>query len=93
MFYPLGVGFFTFRLMYQYYHFMTNAIVRMDLHNSGDTVTLTFKTGLTKTVPISKIHKAASERALVRTFEEAYLYPVDVALGETKSRYYFYGNG
>lgn len=72
---------------------MGYSIVKMDLHEDGKTVTLTFKTGGTKTVRIRDISKLKPEKALVETFEEAYLFPVLITEGSSKQTYYFLGSG
>ena len=51
----------------------------MELHDDGEFVTLHFKfTNAQKKVKISNITKGAEEQTLIPTYEEAFLYPIDV---------------
>ena len=74
---------------------MGNAVTQMDLHNDGKRVTLHFgKFAMvlgekTETVNIKDIRKIENEKALVETYEESTLYPINVA-GKT---YYMHGSG
>lgn len=72
---------------------MSNAVTRVDLHEDGKSVTLTFKTGGTQTVHIKDIKKKKHEKDLVQTFEECYLFPIEVKAGGSASTYYLYGAG
>jgi hypothetical protein len=55
--YSLGCAGFCINWVYRVYHYMGNAITRIDLHEDGKTVTVTFKTGGTQTVKINSIQK------------------------------------
>lgn len=57
LFYSSAVTFFSVNWVYTLYSYMINAITKMDLHEDGKTVTLTFKSGNTKTVNINSIAK------------------------------------
>lgn len=72
---------------------MSNAVIRVDLHEDGKTVTLTFKTGGTTTVNIRDITKKQHEKELVQTFEECYLFPIQVNSAGASHTYYLYGAG
>lgn len=47
LFYSGAVGFFSINWVYTIYSYMNNAITKMDLHEDGKTVTVTFKNGST----------------------------------------------
>ena len=70
---------------------MSNAVTRMDLHDDGKRVNLTFGRtgGKIVTVNIKDIQKVKHERALVETFEESTMYPIRVG----KSTFYLNGPG
>ena len=44
-FYTIGSIIFSVNWVYTVYSYMANAVSRVDLHEDGKTVTLTFKTG------------------------------------------------
>jgi hypothetical protein len=56
-FYTLGAASFGLNWMYRVYGYMGNAITRIDLHEDGKTVTVTFKTGGTANIKIKDIMK------------------------------------
>ena len=70
--------------------YMLNAVDRIELHQDGKNVTFHFKIGAQKTtVPIKDIFKGKNEKDLVQTFEEGFLYPVNVG----EKTYYLHGRG
>eukprot|EP00351_Strombidinopsis_sp_SopsisLIS2011_P005320 CAMPEP_0116874324 /NCGR_PEP_ID=MMETSP0463-20121206/5754_1 /TAXON_ID=181622 /ORGANISM="Strombidinopsis sp, Strain SopsisLIS2011" /LENGTH=153 /DNA_ID=CAMNT_0004517791 /DNA_START=191 /DNA_END=652 /DNA_ORIENTATION=+ len=70
--------------------YMLNAVDRIELNKDGKSVTFHFKIGGQKsTVAIKDIVKGKNERELVSTFEEGYLYPVNVG----EKTYYLHGRG
>ena len=73
------------------YKHMNNAITRIDLHDDGKNVTLTYKGGSTKTVSINNIYKKKHERELVSTYEESYLFPISLKEGNSSSDAYILG--
>lgn len=75
--------------LYQVYGYMGNAITRIDLHEDGKTVTVGFKTGGTTTLKVKDIIKKKHEKELVQTFEEGFLFPIEVG----SKQYYVYGTG
>ena len=80
--------------VYRIHHLMSNAVTRVDLHSDGRGVTLTLRKGGTVETSVEKIYKAREEKSLVETFEEPYLFPVEVEGAEgKKSKYYLYGHG
>jgi len=93
MFYSLGVMFFGFHWIYRVTHLMGHAVTKIDLHSDGEHVTFTYKTGFSKTLKIRNIHKKKHEKTLVETFEEAYLFPVEINEAGVKKTAYLYGNG
>jgi hypothetical protein len=50
LFYSAATSFFAINWLYTVYSYMGNAVSKVDLHEDGKTVTLTFKTGGTTTV-------------------------------------------
>ena len=91
--YSMGALFFTLNWVNTIYKYMNNAIVKAELHKDGKTVTITFKGGSEQKLLIKDIIKKRHEKDLVQTFEECYLFPIEVSHGDKKSTYYFYGSG
>ncbi len=90
--YSIGTMSFGFNWIYRVYSYLGYAITKIDLHEDGRTVTVTFKTGGSTTLKVKDIHKKAHEKELVQTFEEGFLFPVEVPTGENKKlTYYIYG--
>ena len=85
------IGAFTFGInwMYKVYGYLGHAIVKIELLEDGKTVQVNFKTGGTTTIKIKDIVKKQHEKELVQTFEEGFLFPIEVAT----SKYYIYGSG
>ena len=81
---------FALRMMYMIHHFMSRSINKMKVLDWGQRVTVNFKMGGEATWNISDIYKNKDEKVLATTFEEPFLYPVEV---KGKGTYYFYGNG
>ena len=59
---------------------MNNAVTKIDLHDDGKNVTLTFgrTQGRTQVVAIKDIQKVLPMRNLVETFEESTMYPIQI---------------
>lgn len=91
--YSLGSLVFASNWVYTIIKYMSNAVTRVDLHEDGKHVTLTFKTGGTSTANIKDIMKKQHEKELVQTFEECYLFPIQVKSGGKAHTYYLYGSG
>ena len=72
---------------------MAHAITKMELHVDGEHVTLHYKIGTTQVVKIKNMYKKHHEKELVQTFEEPFLFPVEIGEGKSKKTSYFYGNG
>ena len=89
-FYSVGTLYFGLNWMYRVYGYLGHAITRIDLQDDGTTVTVTFKTGGSVDLNIKDIMKSEHEKELVQTFEEGFLFPIDVA---NKKKYYIYGAG
>ena len=70
---------------------MSNAVTKVDLHDDGKKVTLTFGKvgGKTQTVDIKDIKKLENEKSLVETFEESYMFPLQVGT----HKFYLNGQG
>ena len=91
--YSLGVAGFSFNWVYRVYSYMGHAITKIELHEDGKTVTVTYKTGGQQLLKIKDIQKQQSEKELVQTFEEGFLFPVEVpATGDKKQTLYIYGS-
>ena len=76
------------------YNYLGNAVTKIELIEGGQKVDLTFKSGTKETVAINDIQKAKDEKILVETFEEPYLFPLDIqGKGDDAWRVYVYGHG
>jgi len=73
---------------YQAFKFLSSTVRLVELHKDGKNVTLKTNFG-EQTVKISEIKKERHEKTLVETYEEAYLFPINVN-GKT---FYLHGNG
>ena len=62
----------------------------VELHKDGKHVTVHPKIGSAFTVKISSIQKLRHEKTLVETYEEAYLFPIEIA---GKGIFHLHGNG
>ena len=58
---------------------MTSAIRKVELHKDGKTVTMTPRIGSPFQVKISEVRKLRHEKELVETFEESYMFPVQIS--------------
>lgn len=93
MFYNLGTAWFGLHWLYRVYSYMGYAITKIDLHEDGKSVTVTFKTGGITTLKIKDITKKQHEKELVQTFEEGFMFPIEVPKGKDgKLTYYIYGS-
>jgi len=86
--YSIGAFGFGINWMHKIYQYMGHAITKIDLHEDGKTVSVEFKTGGTATLKIKDIVKKANEKDLVQTFEEGFMFPIEVA---NTQKYYIYG--
>jgi hypothetical protein len=86
--YSIGAFSFGINWMHKVYHYLGHAITKIDLHEDGKTVTVQFKTGGTATLKIKDIMKKSNEKELVQTFEEGFMFPIEVA---NTQKYYIYG--
>lgn len=93
MLYSLLTGYLGFNWLYKCQMYMGNAIIRMELNEDGESVNMYYKTGGSINVKIKNIKKLRHEKELVQTFEEPYLFPVEVSDSKSKKTCYFYGNG
>ena len=91
--YSLGAMTFGFNWIYRVYSYMGFAITKIELHEDGKNVTVTFKTGGHATLKVKDIMKKQHEKELVQTFEEGFLFPIEVPTGNIKTTYYIYGAG
>ena len=53
--YSVGAGYFAINWFYRVFGLLSRAVVKIELHHDGETVTLTYKTGIKKTVLIKNI--------------------------------------
>jgi hypothetical protein len=68
---------------------LQGCVNKIELHEDGETVTLYQNLGKSFDAKISDIKKIEHEKAFVETFEEGYLYPVQIA----GKQYYLHGFG
>jgi hypothetical protein len=68
---------------------LQGCVNKIELHEDGETVTLYQNLGKSFDAKISDIKKVEHEKAFVETFEEGYLYPVQIA----GKQYYLHGFG
>ena len=89
--FSLAQAFFCFNYAFTSWGLMSNAVTKVDLHDDGKRVNLTFGRtgGKTMTVNIKDIQKVKHERALVETYEESTMYPIKVG----SQTYYLHGPG
>ena len=74
---------------WQMYQYMGATVRQIELHKDGRQVTLRPKVGNPITVNIKDIRKLRDEKDLVQTYEESYLFPIEVQ-GKT---WYLHGQG
>lgn len=74
---------------YQSWTLLGSSVRHVELHNDGKTVTLHPSLGSSFDAKIKDIKKLAHEKTLVETYEEAFLFPVEV----NGKRYNLHGNG
>ena len=89
MFY-MPTAFFTLQMAYRVTNYMSRAVDYMELLECGTKVSVKFKVGGQATWNIMDILKVEDEKALVETFDEPYLFPINV---QGKGIYYMYGDG
>eukprot|EP00347_Sterkiella_histriomuscorum_P001974 403369954 len=91
--YSLGTAFFGINWMNTVYGYMGHAIVKIDLHEDGKNITITYKFGNKQTLRIKDIVKLQHEKELIQTFEEGFMFPVSVPTSADKSQtLYIYGS-
>ena len=93
LFYSFGVMGFGLNWIYRIYSYMGHAITKIELHEDGKSITVTFKTGGSQDIKIKDIVKQRHEKELVQTFEEGFLFPVEVPTkNDKKQTLYIYGS-
>ena len=80
---------FIVNYIYQALSMMTATVHKIELHRDGKHVTVTPSIGAPMTVKIADMRKLKSEKELITTFEESYLFPVQIA----GKKYYLHGQG
>ena len=73
----------------QMYQYMGASVRQVGLHRDGKHVTLTPRIGSPITVKIKDIRKLRDEKDLVQTYEESYLFPIEVQ----GKKWYLHGQG
>jgi hypothetical protein len=68
---------------------LSNCVNKIELHEDGQTVTMYKNLGQSFDVKISDIKKMEHEKAFVETYEEGYLFPVQIS----GKQYYLHGFG
>lgn len=92
---PLGVvgelaaSAFALNWMYRSLTIMSSTVRKIELHKDGRTVTVTPRVGSSFDVKISAVQKLKHEKDLVQTFEESYLFPVQIS----GKKWYLHGQG
>ena len=80
---------FALNWVYKATQMMTSTIRKVELHRDGKTVTITPRLGSPWDVKISEVSKLEHEKSLVETFEESYLFPVQIS----GKKWYLHGQG
>ena len=80
---------FALNWAYRTMSIMTATVSKMELHKDGLTVTVTPRVGSAFDVKISEVQKLKHEKDLVQTFEEAYLFPVQIS----GKKWFLHGQG
>ena len=80
---------FVLNWAYKSVSIMTATVRKIELHKDGKTVTITPRIGSAWDAKISDVQKLKHEKALIETFEESYLFPVQIA----GKKYYLHGQG
>ena len=87
--YTIGTAYFGLNWMYRVYGYLGHSIEKIDLLEDGKTVEVYFKTGGNMRIKIKDIVKKENEKELVQTFEEGFMFPIEVG----SNRYYIHGSG
>mmetsp|Transcript_17177 Transcript_17177/g.15172 ORF Transcript_17177/g.15172 Transcript_17177/m.15172 type:complete len:117 (+) Transcript_17177:252-602(+) len=74
---------------YRVVNYMSNAVVKAELHQDGTKVTLHYKTGKKVDANIRDLYKHQHEKTLLETFEEPFLFPVS----HKGKQFFFNGDG
>ena len=64
--------------MYRVGTIMTSSVRKIELHRDGRTVTVTPRIGSAFDAKVSDVRKLQHEKELIQTFEESFLYPVEI---------------
>ena len=80
---------FALNWAYRTVSIMTATVRKVELHRDGRTVTVTPRIGSAFDCKISEVQKLRHEKELVQTFEESYLFPVQIA----GKKWYLHGQG
>ena len=75
---------------YQVYSLLAASVNKVELHSCGRQVTLHTRFGSSINVPIADIQKKQHEKSLVETYEESFMFPIEV---QGKGTFYLHGNG
>lgn len=85
----VGCGIWMTNWAYTCWKYMGSSVRHIELHQDGKTVSFTNRWGKTFDVKTKEIRKLREEKTLVETYEESFLFPVEVQ-GKT---WYLHGNG
>ena len=80
---------FVLNWAYRSFTIMSSTIRKVELHQDGKTVTITPRMGSPWDCKISDVAKMEHEKKLVQTFEEAYLYPIEIS----GKKWFLHGQG
>ena len=70
---------FVLNWAYKSMSIMTSTVRKIELHRDGKTVTVTPRIGSAWDCKITDVRKLKNEKELVQTFEESYLFPVEIS--------------
>jgi hypothetical protein len=87
--YMAGAAYFGLNWMYRVYGYLGHSIEKIDLLEDGKSIEVLFKTGGNMRIKIKDIVKKENEKELIQTFEEGFMFPIEVG----SNRYYIHGSG
>ena len=70
---------FVLNWAYKSVSIMSSTVRKIELHRDGRTVTVTPRIGSAWDCKITDVRKMKNEKELVQTFEESYLFPVEIS--------------
>ena len=80
---------FVLNWCYKSVSIMSSTVRKIELHRDGKTVTVTPRIGQAWQCKITDVRKLKSEKELITTFEESYLFPVEIS----GKKWFLHGQG